>query len=406
MKKNILKAFAGDMMYSIIALVALNGTIQLLVNPLLTKQMGAAAFGVILSIESVVSIMASSFGSGANYSRLVMSARKEEPKGDYNLFLAIIAAISLIVTLVMLIVFRALNPVMYVSSAVLMIASVLRYYGDVQYKLSINYKGFMKYYIVIAIGYAAGTLLYPVTHSWGIAIALGEVLATVYVCLTGNLYKRPLFEASEYRAGVMRSVWQLSLAYLISSMIMNADRILIMLFVGSAEVTIFYTATLVGKIVAMITSPLNGVLMGHLSKYEGGLTKKMMSAISGALFAVGLLVLVASVIASNIFVMIMYPDVYGQAKPLFLLANAGQIFYFISESLMVIVLRFTGEKLQIILNAGYAVIFFAAAIPAVLFGGLHGLAAAIFAVNIVRYLAVTLAGMFCRQQSQNNAEAQ
>ena len=65
-----------------------------------------------------------------------------------------------------------------------------------------------------------------------------------------------------------------------------------------------------------------------------------------------------------------------------------------------------GEKLQIILNAGYAVIFFAAAIPAVLFGGLHGLAAAIFAVNIVRYLAVTLAGMFCRQQSQNNAEAQ
>lgn len=217
------------MMYSIIALVALNGTIQLLVNPLLTKQMGAAAFGVILSIESVVSIMASSFGSGANYSRLVMSARKEEPKGDYNLFLAIIAAISLIVTLVMLIVFRALNPVMYVSSAVLMIASVLRYYGDVQYKLAINYKGFMKYYIVIAIGYAAGTLLYPVTHSWGIAIALGEVLATVYVCLTGNLYKRPLFEASEYRAGVMRSVWQLSLAYLISSMIMNADRILIML---------------------------------------------------------------------------------------------------------------------------------------------------------------------------------
>ena len=96
----------------------------------------------------------------------------------------------------------------------------------------------------------------------------------------------------------------------------------------------------------------------------------------------------------------------GQAKPLFLLANAGQIFYFISESLMVIVLRFTGEKLQIILNAGYAVIFFAAAIPAVLFGGLYGLAAAIFAVNIVRYLAVTLAGMFCRQQSQNNAEAQ
>ena len=189
-------------------------------------------------------------------------------------------------------------------------------------------------------------------------------------------------------------------------MMMNGDSIVILLFVGSAEVTVFYTATLVGKIVAMLTSPLNGVLMGHLSKYEGGLTKKMMSAISGALFAAGMLVLVASVIASNIFVMIMFHDVYEQEKPLFLLANSGQIFYFIYESLMVIVLRFTGEKLQIILNAGYAVVFFAAAVPAVLFGGLHGLAVAILAVNIARYVAVTLVGMFCRQQPQNNAEAQ
>ncbi len=397
MKKNILKAFAGDMMYSIVALVVLNGTIQLLVNPYLTGKMGAAAFGVILSIESVVSIMASSFGSGANYSRLVLSSKKQEPKGDYNIFLAIIALLSLVVTLVMLMVFGELNPVMYISSAMLMIASVLRYYGDVNYKLTLNYKGFMKYYIAAAVGYAAGTLVYPFTHSWGIAIASGEVLATLYVIKTGSLYKRPLFERSDKFGDVMKSVWALSFAYLISSMIMNADRILVMLFVGSAEVTVFYTATLVGKIVAMLTSPLNGVIMGHLSKYEGRLSKKMMAGISGGLFVAGLAVLGVSVVTSYIFVKIMYPDVYELAKPLFFIANAGQIFYFISESLMVIVLRFTGEKLQIILNVAYAVLFFVLAVPGVIFGNLYGLAAAILAANLIRYIAVTLVGMFCKQ---------
>lgn len=397
MKKNILKAFAGDMIYSVIALVVLNGIIQLFVNPYLTKEMGAANFGVILSIQSVVSIMASSFGSGANNSHLVLSAKKQQPKGDYNIFLAIISVISLVVTLVMLIVFNELTPVMYVSAAVLMIANILRYYGDVNYKLSLNYKGFMKYYIFISLGYFVGTLAYPLTHSWGIAIASGEVLATVYLIFTGQIYKRPVFEPSDKFKTVMKSVWELSFAYLISSIILNADRILVMLYIGPEEVTVFYTATLVGKVVAMLTSPLNGVIMGHLSKYEGRLSRKMMAGISGALLTVGLVVLAASVVTSYIFVKIMYPDIYDAAKPLFLIANAGQIFYFISESLMIIVLRFMGEKLQIILNIVYAVLFFALAIPGVMFGGLHGLAVSILVANLGRYAAVTLVGMFGRQ---------
>ena len=111
----------------------------------------------------------------------------------------------------------------------------------------------------------------------------------------------------------------------------------------------------------------------------------------------GLAVLGVSVVTSYIFVKIMYPDVYELAKPLFLIANAGQIFYFISESLMVIVLRFTGEKLQIILNVAYAVLFFVLAVPGVIFGNLYGLAAAILAANLIRYIAVTLVGMFCKQ---------
>lgn len=394
MKKNSIKAFAGDMMYSMLALIALNGVIQLFVNPFLTKQMGAEGFGLVLSIQSVVSIMGTSFGSGANYSRMVVNAKKEDVKGDYNIFLGIIALISLVVTLVMLVIFGKLNPLMYISSAVLMIANVLRYYDDVYYKMTLNYKGYLGFYLVITAGYMLGTLLYPITHSWGIAICTGEVLATGWVLLRGNLYKRPIFEPSDKFVSNMQSVWALSLAYLLSAFIMNADRILVYMFIDASHVTIFYTATLVGKMVAMVTSPLNGVLIGHLSKYEGGLTKKMMFAISGLLFAAGIVVLAGSVLVSFIFVKIMYPDIYEQAKPLFLIANAGQIFYFISESLMVIVLRFTGEKLQIVLNIAYVVVFFLLAIPGIMIGGLMGLAISILLANIIRFVFVTIVGGF------------
>jgi O-antigen/teichoic acid export membrane protein len=399
-KKNVLKMFAGDMMYSVLALCTLNGILQLFVNPYLTRQMGATDFGVILSIQSVVSIMASTFGTGANYSRMMTVTKKQDPKGDYNIFLVGIGLLSLAVTLVMLYVFDRTYPDrgifsagMYVSSLVLMVATVLRYYGDVSYKQTVNYRGYLVYYIVISAGYIVGTLLYPVTHSWGLALCLGEVCATVFVAATGVIYKRPLFEKSEKHRYVMQSVWQLSFAYLISGMIMNADRILLMLFVGSAEVTVFYTATLVGKIVAMLTSPLNGVVMGHLSQYEGKLTRKAMGLISALMLLVCVVVLACSVVVSHVFVKIMYPDVYELARPLFLIANAGQIFYFTSESLMVIVLRFTGEKLQIVLNVAYAVLFFALVVPAVLLYGLNGLAAGILIANVIRYAAVTVVGI-------------
>jgi O-antigen/teichoic acid export membrane protein len=130
-----------------------------------------------------------------------------------------------------------------------------------------------------------------------------------------------------------------------------------------------------------------------LSQYEGKLTRKAMGLISALMLLVCVVVLACSVVVSHVFVKIMYPDVYELARPLFLIANAGQIFYFTSESLMVIVLRFTGEKLQIVLNVVYAVLFFALVVPAVLLYGLNGLAAGILIANVIRYAAVTVVGI-------------
>ena len=56
---------------------------------------------------------------------------------------------------------------------------------------------------------------------------------------------------------------------LIAAVILNADRIILQAVDGGTSVTVFYAATLIGKMVSLISMPLNGVIIGHLSKYNG-----------------------------------------------------------------------------------------------------------------------------------------
>ena len=88
--KKGLFSVASDLIFSIAGLMLMNGTLQLVVNPVLNNRIGEAAFGNYQSIFAVVSIMGTTFGVAANYSRMVRSREKKDTNGDYNIFLAIV----------------------------------------------------------------------------------------------------------------------------------------------------------------------------------------------------------------------------------------------------------------------------------------------------------------------------
>ena len=69
-----------------------------------------------------------------------------------------------------------------------------------------------------------------------------------------------------------------------------------------------------------------------------GLEESQANAVMAALLGVGVLATFACYIASMIFVKLFYADVYAAARPYFLLANMGQVFFFISSCLMTVLL--------------------------------------------------------------------
>ncbi|HAS05575.1 MULTISPECIES: lipopolysaccharide biosynthesis protein [Clostridia] len=390
-----LKSLTGDFMYSMMGLIVMNGVIQLVLYPFFNRQLGADQFGVVLTLISLVAIMGSTFGTAANYSRMVTSMKEHDSNGDYNIFLCMIAVLSVLVSAAGLLWLKQFSVIVWIGYLALMIFTVLRYYSDVEFRLNLNYKRYFLFYLLISIGYLAGIALFYVTHSWIIAMLCGECLAVFFVMAVGGIYKGKKFKRSEFFKENMRSLMLLSGTELIAAVILNADRLILQAISGGVAVTIFYAATLVGKMVSLVSVPLNGVVIGHLAKYDGTIKKSTFVKLCLGSIAGSILINVVCYGVSYIFVRIMYADIFDMVKPYLWFANLGQVFYFIANTLTVILLRFTDEKYQLVINIVFLIAFVIIAIPMTMVWNLWGMAIALVIVNLIKILMIMIVG--CRK---------
>ena len=392
-KSGLVKKASKDFIFSVLALVIYNGVLQLLIYPEIEIRIGEGAFGTVLYLISAVSIMGAGFGTAASYSRMMAKKNREEKNGDYNVFLLIIAAISVPVTLGSLHLAKVASLGLFIPVLVLMIVTVFRYYADVQYRMTIRFKEYFLFFASTSVGYVLGLVLYPVTGSWVFVLFLGEIFGIVFTVITGNIFRAPFFELSGCFKENMISAWYISFSNLLAALILHSDRILLRIIVGDRVVTIFYTASIVGKIVAMITTPLNGIVISYLTNYKIEMNKKRFAAVGAACMGLTVIGAAACCFVSMIFVKWRYPNVYAEASNYFFLANLGQLLYFISGSLMVVLLAFTEEKLQFIINLVYGIAFVIIVIPATYMFGIVGIAYGLVAVNAVRFITVILLGV-------------
>ena len=138
MLKNLLKRIGTDFILSVSAVVLFNGIIQFALYPFLEEQMGAEKFGVVIYLLAIISVVGA-FGNAANYSRMVVSSKRECTNGDYNRYFLVVAGIVAVVSAVGLVALKSFTPLYFIGYAALMMLTILRYYGDVEYRLSGNF---------------------------------------------------------------------------------------------------------------------------------------------------------------------------------------------------------------------------------------------------------------------------
>ena len=382
---------ASNTVYTIAGALVLNGVLQLLVYPQLNARMGAEANGTVLYIMGLVSILGPSIGQALNNARLVMRRECEVKNGDYNTLLILFGAIG---TAVALIISR--NSIkgifFYVMTAALIMITIFRYYGDVEYRLTLNYKKYFIYYLLISVGYAAGFAVYLMHGSWFFIFLIGEAAAFAYLLLTGSVYNK-FFVRSEYFALAMKRGSILVLSYLVTNTTLNIDRLVLKNTLGGTAVTQYYVVSLIGKTLVLFIAPINTIIISFLTKRKENLTRVQYLKFVGAGYGVSLVFFIGAQIFTPIFLRLFYGNLYESVRPVIGIVNASQVLGVLSAYLFIVVLTFTEEKWQMILQVVHLAVILALVYAMTPQGGLHGFSVAVLMANGIRVLLIILFGL-------------
>lgn len=388
------KRLISDSVYSLMGLVLMNAVAQIVVFPLYSRKFGNVGYGDLQYLMAYVNVLAVSVGSAANYARVVSPlSEREGNAGDYNVLLALVSLLGLPFTyLVWRFGGAPMDKTTYVCYFLLFVAMTFRYYADVAYKITLRYRSYFVYYAVIAVGYGIGAVLVAKTGIWPLGLLVGEALGVLYAYLTERLLHRRGLKLSPAWRATLRAVLILFLSEGVANLILNVDRILLKLLVGASAVTVYYLATLVGKVMAVVAAPLSGVLIGYLTRYEGKLQRRAMRYLAwGSLASVAVLTALCT-LGGALAVWILYPAELGMVKDFLWLGSLAQVLYVVSGVMMVVLIRFAKKSYQVAINAVFGVCFFGLGISATLAFGLWGFAVAMVLACAVRFLLAILLG--------------
>ena len=382
-----------NLFYGVAALGIFNVIVQFILYPAFERQLGSEQYGVALSAISFCAIIASTCGCAINYVRLLGVEKKWTNNGDYNLILLIMCVVGSLIGALYLVSLDLASPLMICLYILLICTTMLRYYSDVEFRIKTDFFQYMIYYVLISVGYILGIFVFRVTGLWMLAVILGESAAILYVVFRGTLYRPPFFKKSEHFRPILSGIGFLFVSTLFEHIALHSDRILLLAITGDGSaVTTYYVASLVGKVISMLTVPINALIVSYLAKYKGGLVGKLWSVASLVALVFGGVAFLGCFIVSPWLIGLLYPDTLSQALELLFPAILGQILYFVSGVLVMFLLRFTGEKQQFFFNTGYVVEFLLCVGLGTVLYGLEGFVWSIVFANALRFVAVILWG--------------
>lgn len=388
-----------NLIYSIAGVAIFNMVIQFFIYPQIEKTLGPEKNGIALSLISLIAIISGTCGYAVNSSRLLGLSHGRTNSGDYNIILLIMGTVCSGIGAVYLFWLDIATPISVILYILLIVATMLRYYSDVEFRININFFRYMIYYILISVGYIVGLVFLKLSGEWMLTLLLGELFAVIYVVICGKIYRPPFFKKTEAFAPAFTSISFLFLSSLIDNLTLHADRILLLAITGAGTaVTTYYIASLVGKLVALLTVPINSLIISYMVKYKGALSKKLWTLMVGGSAVFGAVAFVGCMIVSPFLIKILYPDNYAEASKYLVGAVLGQIFYFVSGVLMTALLKFKGEKRQFIFNVSYAVIFFAAVILGTSLYSLEGFVYAVLIANAIRFVGAAAWGFIGKKE--------
>jgi len=362
-----------------------------LIEPLMNRKLGDAAFGDYVVYYGYICIFAYSCGEALNHIRVLNQETDKERAVDYRILIVLEAFFSIFLLVCFGLSFQKMGIWESVLFGFTSAALMLRLYSECVFRIEINYKKILLSSILMSIGYLIGYAVFLAIGQWYAVFLIGETVAVLYAAISGKLfsvYGRK--KVSKQFSQTVKNAATLTGSYLISYALIYMDRFLVQYLLGSEKVSTYYIATTYGKCVALVIPPITAVLLSNISKGILTLDKKMVNKVTAGSLGAALFFFLVGILMSRFLIYLLYPASYQACLPIMDIGNLAQIIYYCCSIVNMMAIRLCEMKLQVFVESTYAVVYILFAIIGAHIGGLVGLAVGTLGANVLRFLLLTI----------------
>ncbi len=395
------KKIVTDMILNIIAGMLPIAVTQLLIYPIMARYVGGDSYGLLLTIYSLWIMISNSLGNVLNNVRLLYNQRYKEEniEGDFNIKLKIWGILNVIIIGTISIIyygkFSFLNILVGTITSCLIL---LKAYLEVGFRIKLDYKKIVVNNFIQSIGLIIGCYIAIKVDVVEIVFLSGYLLSTIYCIKNTGLLKEKSVKTKYYKE-ISHDSYNLTFATVVANLMVYADKLVLFPLMGGHAVSVYYTATIIGKIFSMLTSPINSVILSYISKWnerKNNVFKNML--IVGSFVAV--VSYIFTIMLSKPIISILFPQFVDEVMTYIPVTSIGVSLTILISTIQPFVLKFCNMKWQIFINGLSVITYFVAALSLWSIWGLMG-----FCIGTVIGISVKLSTILLVYKYTSNQDS-
>lgn len=379
-----IRKILSDVFYSLFSSAFPLILLQLFILPAVASSVSAEYNGLILTIISLITIFSSAFGNSLNNARLLTEKEiGKDEKGDYNLLILFFSILNVIFLLIAI---RVLNlDVEYTFLIVLssVVYMLIQYY-IVYYRIDINYQKVLISNIFLCIGYIIGFFIFKKTEIWILIYFLGYVFSLLYILYQNPLFKEPIKITKNFKKVVSVSSTLLLVTF-VASLLNYIDRLILFPLLGGEMVSIYYSASLIGKLGGMVVSPINSVVLSYIVKIKEIKLKQFLSVLA-ILFVLIIVGYFLSVLVAKPILYILYAQWASESMKYIPITTLTAMITIATTVLNPFILNWCHTKWQLVINITYLIAYLVLSFSLINLYGLYGFCIGFLFATIIKFV--------------------
>ena len=339
------KKFLYDLFYNIFSYGLSIILLQFIILPFLAKGWTEEYYGTVLLITGIVTIAVSMVSVTTANVRLIVEKeyQSEHIVGDFNRIVCELILIGVCILTIILLVFLKQNILDVILILIYFVSYAVASYLTVGYKLNCNFKNIMINNIILCLGYIAGMALYAFCGRWQIIYIVAVTCAGVHSFLTTDIRRETFKKTYKYK-DIWKRILSLNSSEAIGTSLSYFDRLCLYPMIGSGAVANYQVATTFGKALNLFMTPVNMVILAHLSKKES-ISRKLIYRITSFLFVISLWAFGITKLVGYKILQVLYPGYAENVKNLVLIATSAIVILVCSSLLRTFAIRYMDGKI-------------------------------------------------------------